>query len=211
MRNLSRSAKLLIAIGLFIVLYMPVELLWVQVRPAYADFLAGVAEPVINLLEFSDTSYRVTAKEDNFEVVAHVRVGGQYSRAGQYELPGKRKLDLVTYNMSLWATLFLATVLFVNRRARLRYLIIAPLAIFVWHVCDLTIFAKNTKWILIKQLNGRFPAMVSYSLTWNWLWYWAQEFNRRIVDPFLPLLLWVVFCATSFFAVIRQKTDRVKE
>ncbi len=199
MRNLSRSAKILLAVGLFVVLYLPVELLWVQVRPAYARILAGISEPVMNLLDFSNTTYRVNVKEDSFEIVARIRLGGTYSRRNVYELPGKRKLDLVTYNMSLWATLFLATVLFLDRRARLRYVIIAPIVIFAWHICDLIIFAENTRWILTKDLSAKFPTMIHYSFSWNWFWYWAQELNRRIIDPFLPLLLWIISCARRFF------------
>jgi len=196
---LSRSVKILIAIGLFIVLYLPVELVWEMVRPGYAGILAGVAEPVINLVDLSNTTYRVNAGEENFKIVARINSGGKHSRRNVYELPGNRKVDMVTYNMGLWATLFLATAAFLDRRSRLYFLIIAPLIIFCWHVCDLFIFAENTRWILTKDLSAQFPSLIQYSLSWNWIWYWAQELNRRIIDPFLPLLLWLIFCAGSFF------------
>ncbi len=211
MRNSSRRTKILIAVGLFIVLYLPVELLWEQARPAYAKVLAGIAEPVMNLVDFSNTTYRINIREDSFEVVARIRLGGNYSRRNVYELPGSRKLDMVTYNMSLWATLFLATVLFLDGRSRGRFLVIAPLVIFGWHVCDLVIFAENTRWILTKDLSASYPAMISYSLSWNWFWYWAQELNRRIIDPFLPLLLWIIICAKSFFRVTATAANRAKK
>ena len=199
MKSLSKSAKIIAAVVLFAVLYVPVNLLWKQALPSYAGFLAGVGETAVNALEFSDTSYRVSVEQGDFKVVAHVAVGGRRSRLGEYELPGTRPTDLVTYNLSLWAALALATTVFIGPSARWRFLLIAPLIIFLWQLCDLTIFAKNTRWILVKDLNKQFPTVIDYSYSWHWLWYWAQELNRRIIDPFLPLLLWIVFCSKSFF------------
>jgi len=93
----------------------------------------------------------------------------------------------------------LATVVFIGPRARWQYLLVAPALIILWHVCDLMIFAKNTRWMLLVKLYEQFPAYVDYSFGWHWFWHWALELNRRIIDPFLPLLLWIVFCSKSFF------------
>jgi len=199
MKNSSKSVKTLIAVVLFIILYLPISLVWDQIRPAYSRTLADIAEPVVNIIEFSDASYRIDVGQNEFLTVARVRVGGEYTRIGEYELEGARKADLVSYNLSLWVTMLLATGLFVDRRTLLKFLIITPLILIAWHVCDLTIFAKNTRWRLVKDLHDQYPAYIDYSYSWNWFWFWAQELNRRIIDPFLPLLLWLIFCARSFF------------
>ena len=198
MRNLSKSARILIAILLFGILYVPTSLLWNMARPAWCRVLASVSQPIINIIEITDTSYRIEIEGGDFKLTARMAVKGKQSRPETYELSGTRKGDLVTYNLNLWAALFLATVAFIGKPARWKYLLLAPLIIVLFQFFDLAIFAKNTRWILVKDLSPKFPYAVDYNYSWHWFWYWAQELDRRILDPFLPLLLWIMFCVKSF-------------
>ena len=200
MRSLSRPAKIFIIIALFAVFYLPTGWLWGKVLPSYSQVLATVSEWFVNAIETADTTYVITIVQGRFEVNAQVRIGRGYNRQ-VFGLSGKRPTDLVSYNLSLWAALFLASCLFMGRSARWKFLLISPVVLILWHVCDLTIFAKNTRWILVRDLSREYPALIGYSVNWHWFWMWALELNRRIIDPFLPLLLWFVFCFKSFFAL----------
>ncbi len=186
------------AVAALAVLYFPINLLWMQVLPSYARIMAAIGEASSNAIEFSDTVYRFALEGGDFKVIARATVSGAQARSDSYELDGTRPADLVAYNLSLWAALALATAAFIGPKARWRYLLVAPALIILWHVCDLIIFAKNTRWMLLIKLNEQFPAYVDYSFGWHWFWHWALELNRRIIDPFLPLLLWIVFCSKSF-------------
>jgi hypothetical protein len=137
----------------------------------------------------------------DYIVVARTSLPDNRRSGNVYKLNGTRKIDLVSYNSGLWAALLLATIAFVSPSGRWKFLLIAPIILFLWHLCDLTIFAKNTRWILVKDLNQQAPSLIDYSYSWHWFWYWAKELNRRIIDPFLPLLLWIIFCARSFFTL----------
>jgi len=204
MKSLSKPVRIFIIIILFAVIYVPVGLLWEKVLPLYSEILASLSEGIINAIEFSDTSYIITVDRGDFKVDARVAIGSGYSRS-RFQLSGTRPADLVTYNLSLWAAFFLASFAFQDRSARWRFLLISPVILVLWHICDLTIFAKNTRWILVRDLSEQYPSLIGYSLSWHWFWMWVLEFNRRIIDPFLPLLLWFVFCFRSFFA--RPSTD----
>ncbi|HUV29857.1 MAG TPA: hypothetical protein VMY05_02015 [Acidobacteriota bacterium] len=202
---MSRPVKIILVLVIFLVLYIPVGWLWGKALPAYSRFLASVSQTVTNAFESADTSYRITVDRGDFVVAARITVGGAYGRDQMFELPGNRPTDTVSYNLSLWAALFLATVVFIKPPARWRFLLIAPLLIVLWHICDLFIFAKNTRWILVKDLQQDYARYVSYSYNWHWFWMWALEFNRRIVDPFLPLALWFLFCFRSFFTLPAER------
>lgn len=201
MKNLSKPAKLLISAALFAACYIPINLVWEQVLPSYSQFVASASDTFVNMIEFSDTSYSISVEESNYRCMARVPVTDSNGSKKTYRLSGTRRTDMVAYNMSLWAALLLATVAFLKPSARWRFLLIAPVIIFLWHICDLTIFAKNTRWIIIKDLNGQNPSLIDYSYSWHWFWYWAKELNRRIIDPFLPILLWIIFCTKSYFVI----------
>jgi hypothetical protein len=199
MRSLSRPVKIVVVIALFVVLYVPTTLLWGKVLPSYSRVLTTVSAWFVNVIEATDTAYLVAIEGEDFKVTARVSVGSGFKRS-TFQLTGTRPTDLVSYNLSLWVAFFLASFAFVGRSARWRFLLISPVIIVLWHVCDLTIFAKNTRWILVKDLSAEYPRLIGYSFNWHWFWMWALELNRRIIDPLLPLVLWFVFCFRSFFA-----------
>ncbi len=212
MRDLSRPLRLLLAALIFGVSYVLVHLLWSQGLPAYGDFLASISEDVINGLEGTQTSYRVVVDEAAFKVRVRVPYGPQSRpKARNLESEGRPVQD-VTYNICLWAALFAATAPFVNRSARLRFLLIGLGAMVLWHICDLTITAKNCRWIVMQSLHDDYGDATAHSSAWHWFWNWAYVFNIRIIDPFLPFLLWTIFCSRSLLAVSRtsgaQKSPR---
>ncbi|MCP4569728.1 MAG: hypothetical protein GY841_19280 [FCB group bacterium] len=203
MTNLSKPIRIFVVIGLFCVLFIPIDVLWGKLRPGYSRVITPVAEFTANLIEFSDISYVMKTVDDNFSVDAQLTIGRQF-----YNKEGRRPADLVTYNLVLWAALFLSTFFFIDSRARLKFLIIAPIVLILWHLCDLTIFAKNAHWMLKQNLNQNYRGMIEYSHSWQWFWWWAFELNQKIIDPLLPILLWVIFCFRSFFSPsIRKKTE----
>ncbi|MDD4051666.1 MAG: hypothetical protein PHR28_07205 [candidate division Zixibacteria bacterium] len=208
MKSLSRPAKAAVIVILFMILFFPVERLWSNVSLPYGRVLAAVVEPLVNALDVSDVSYRLTIDKEDFVVTARMTVIDHGRNLGQYEQTGLRPINLVSYNLSLWGALFLASFFFLPARARLRYLIIAPIIIVMWHVCDLAIFAQNTYWMLAEELHRQFPEAVPYRFLSNWLWWWTFELNRRIIDPFLPMLLWLIFCWKPFAGYDRKREDR---
>lgn len=205
MRSLSPPIRIILVVVLLGLCYLPVAWLWGRMLPSYSRLIAAASESITNAIEFSDTSYRIAVDGSDFKVTARMRVMDGVVEKGRYEQSGDRPIDLVSYNLALWGALGLATILFVSAKARLRFLLIAPAIIIAWHLCDLMIFAKNTHWVLAKELHRQFPALVSYSFSWNWLWWWALELNRRIIDPFLPLALWLMFCLRSFLTVLSHR------
>ncbi len=198
MRNSSRQAKIGLALLLFVLLYGPAYWVWTAARPAYCQILANTAQRAANTFEFSDTAYRISIAGENFKGTANVVVRPPRGRESQFELGGERPTGEVTYNLGLWLALYAATLLFISPRARLWFGLGAPLGIMLWHLCDLFIFLKNTRWVLIKDLAREFPGIVIYSSSWNWFWWWWMELNDRIIDPLLPLALWIIICAPSF-------------
>lgn len=198
MKNLSRQAKIGLTLLLFLLLYGPAYWAWTTVRPGYCQILANLAEGTANALEFSGATYRVTVAGDNFKGVANVAVRPPRGRESRFELGGERPTGEVTYNLALWLALMAATFLFIAPRSRLWFGIGAPFGIIVWHMCDLFILLKNTRWVLLKDLSTDFPEVVAYSGAWNWFWWWWMEINSRIIDPFLPLALWIILCGKSF-------------
>jgi hypothetical protein len=208
MRNLSKPAKAAIIIALFVILFLPMEWLWSKTSPSYARFIAGVVAPLVNALDPADVSYSVTTDPDNFVVTARRVVVDHGRNLGPYEQTGLRPINMVSYNLVLWAALGAASFLFLPARARYRYLIIAPAVIIAWHVCDVVIFTQNTYWMLIKDLNRQFPGAAPYRFLPSWLWWWGFELNRRIIDPFLPMLLWLIFCWKPFLGNDRHGPRR---
>ncbi len=204
MKNLRALYRIVVVIALFIVTYVPIELLWQQLLPTYSEFLSGLAERIANTVETRGSWYSIRVKGDDFVVEAFIVLPG--NRSNQYSFDGTRPTNLVSYNLALWAALGIASAFFLNRKARWKFLLLAPLIVVAWHVCDLVIFAKNARWMLLQDLQRQDPHMVDYSAAWQWFWWWLFELNRRIIDPFLPLLLWILFCARSFFGGIGRKT-----
>lgn len=198
MKNSSTLRKAAIVLALFVVLFLPVEWAWRQVMISYGRFLAAAVEPAVNALDWTETSYRIGIDKKDFSVTARMTVRDRKRYLGEFEQIGLRPINLVTYNLILWGALFPASALFLPARARYRYLFIAPLVIVAWHACDLMIFTQNTYWVLAKELHRKFPAIVPYRFLSSWLWWWTFELNRRIIDPFLPMLLWMIFCWKSF-------------
>ncbi len=205
MKSLSKPVKAVVIVILFVVLFFPVDRLWNNLSPSYSRLLVAVVEPLVNVLDLSNVSYRMTVDAENFIVTARMAVVDHGRDLGQYEQTGLRPINLVSYNLGLWAALFLASAFFLPPRARYRYLIVAPVVIILWHACDLAIFAENTYWMLAKGLNRQFPDAVSYRFLSSWLWWWTFELNRRIIDPFLPMLLWLIICWKSFVGYDRSR------
>ena len=201
MRSLSPPIRIILVVAMFGLCYLPAAWAWGKMLPSYSRLIAGVSETLANAVEFSDASYRIAVDGPDFKVTVRMRVMDGVVEKGRYEQSGTRPTDLVSYNLALWGALGLATILFVSPKARLRFFLIAPAIIIVWHLCDLMIFAKNSHWVLTKELHRQFPALVAYSLSWNWWWWWTLELNRRIIDPFLPLALWLIFCLRSFLSL----------
>jgi hypothetical protein len=199
MRDLSKGAKIIIVVVLSGLLYLPAGWLWRQALPSYSRFLAATAQTVVNIIDWSPAKYAIIVNQNDFEVTVKHPLGTP-PNAKEYAQTGTRPTDLVSYNLSLWAALFLASVLFINARARWTFLIIPLVVLVVWHLCDLFIFAMNTHWVLVKYLNEHHPQLIDYGHARHYVWWWALELNRRIIDPFLPLLLWIIFCAKSFFS-----------
>jgi hypothetical protein len=208
MKSLSKPAKAAVIIILFVALFFPVDWLWSTVSLSYGRFLAAVVEPLVNTLDLSDVSYHLTVDKGDFVVTAHLAVVDHGRTLGEYEQTGLRPVNLVSYNLSLWGALFLASAFFLPPRARYRYLIIAPIIIIIWHACDLSIFAQNTYWVLAKGLHRQFPETMPYRFLSSWLWWWTFELNRRIIDPFLPMLLWLIICWKPMLSDDRQRGNR---
>jgi len=204
MKNLRAPAKIALVIVLFAVTYVPIELLWQRLLPTYSRLLSAVAESVANVIETRGSWYGVQVKGDDFVVEAYIALPG--NRSNQYSFDCTRPTNLVSYNIPLWAALATASAYFLKRKTRWKFLLLAPLIIVAWHVCDLTIFAKNARWMLLQDLHRQNPHFVDYNVKWQWFWWWLFELNRRIIDPFLPLLLWILFCARPFSAGLGRQT-----
>lgn len=200
MKSLSRRARILIALALFVVSYLAVFWLWIRMLPAYGQFLAVASEGFVTAIESADTSYKIEFVDLSIQVKTRVAYGPPGSRKGRHARTAGRPINEVSYNLCLWAALFLATVPFVNSSSRWRFLLLGLILMVFWHVCDVTIYAKNCRWTILDSLHQDYPELVSYSSVWRWFWTWALVINLRIVDPLLPMFLWILFCARSFFA-----------
>jgi hypothetical protein len=198
MKGLSKGAKVFLILVLFGILCVPATWVWGKLVPSYNRLLASVGGTFINAVETTGATYTVAVDSTNFHVGVTVPVGLGPAQRGKYELQGKNPANMVSFNLILWAALLVATVAFVGWSARWKYLLIAPAVLFVWHIFDLAIFAKLTRWIAVKDVYRQYPNLVDYSYAWEWFWWWAKEFNRYIIVAFLPLLLWIVLCFRSF-------------
>lgn len=188
------------ALALFILSYVAVFWLWVIAQPAYGRFLATASHGFINAIGAVDTSYRIEFVDSAIRVKMRVSYGPPgRGLARNAELTG-RQINEVSYNLCLWGALFLATALFVNSTSRRKFLLIGPVLIIFWHVCAVTIYANFHRMRLIETLYLDYPDMVSYSPGWRWFWESALVLNLTIVDPLLPMFLWILFCARSFLA-----------
>jgi hypothetical protein len=121
MKNSSTLRKAAIVLVLFVVLFFPIEWAWGRVMISYGRFLAAAVEPVVNALDWSDASYRLTVDKEDVVVTARMTVRDHGRYLGEYEQVGLRPINLVSYNLGLWGALLLASAFFVPPHARYRY------------------------------------------------------------------------------------------
>lgn len=199
MKSLSRRNKTLIALVLFVVSYLAIYWLWVKAQPLYGRFLAAASDGIVNAIGATDTSYKIEFVDSVIQVKTRVSYGPPGKGMGRNSRGAGRQIDEVSYNLCLWAALLVATAPFVNSSSRWRFLLIGFVLMVFWHVCAVTICANYYRMLLIETLYHDYPDMVSYSSGWHWFWESALVLNLRIMDPLLPMFLWILFCSRSFF------------
>lgn len=193
---------------MFAVSYVAVFWLWGKAQPAYGRFLAETSDLFVNATAATGTAYRINFVDSAIQVKMRVSYGPPHKGMGRNLRGAGRPIGEVSYNLCLWAALFLATSLFVNAASRMRFLLIGLVLTIFWHVCAVTILANYHRIKLIESLYRDYPDMVSFSPGWCWFWESALVLNLRIVDPFLPMFLWIFFCARSFFAPTAKDRSR---
>lgn len=197
---MSRRIRTLIALALFMVSYLAVYWLWGKAWPAYGRFLAAASDGFVNAVATTGTSYKIDFVDSSVRVQTRVAYGPPGSEKGRNSQRRGRPINEVSYNLCLWAALCVATLPFVNSSSRWRFVLIGLILMIFWHVCDVAIYAKNCRWMLLESLHQDFPELVSDSSVWPWFWNRALVLNIRIIAPLLPMFLWILFCSRSFFA-----------
>ncbi len=191
--------------------YFPAYFTWSKLLSPYAVLITNTSRKILKVCSNHNVVYEISLDSSNFMITAYL-LPQNHSVTKEIPVIGSKAIDEVTYNGSLWLALLLASLLFIPSSVWLRFFGFSLIILFLWHVLDIVIVAHYTGYKAIvfaeKLLNPK--DLPSNNLLWSEIWEQSLFFKTRILDPFLPLLLWIVFCSRTFIRGL-DKLSVIKE